>query len=58
MDKRQLTDGPWMAFPCRCTHGCGPFYSPAQIFATPCQIGPDGFPGHHDFRFPQAIVTG
>ncbi len=51
MKKSELVDGPWMAFPCRCTYGCGPFYSPAQVMTTPCQGG------HHDFRFPQAIVV-
>jgi hypothetical protein len=48
MDKRELTDGPWLPFPCWCSHGCGPFYTTEQLFSHPCKTGPDGFPMHHN----------
>ncbi len=57
MDKAELRDGPWMAFPCRCTHGCGIYYSVEQILRSPC-IVVAGRQYHHDFSFPPASVVG
>ena len=48
MDKQELTSQPWMVFPATCTHGCGTYYSMAQIIASPC-ISPMH---HHDFTYP------